>query len=180
MQPQAILIETPRLLLKAYGPEAIQFMFENFSKAQTMRELGHADEKEYTLELYKVQNGYAAYNRTFLMFFLVTKENNHIIGRCGLHNWNKEHRRAEIGYHIGIESYKRKGYMTEAVEAIIKYGFETLNLNRIEALTSDKNTASVKVIEGRGLQKKGDCANIISLVKRTKIPSCTVCCRKNM
>ena len=45
--------------------------------------------------------------------------------------------------------------MTEAVEAIIKYGFETLNLNRIEALTSDKNTASVKVIEGRGFTKEG-------------------------
>jgi hypothetical protein len=42
------------------------------------------------------------------------------------------------------ENYKRKGLMTEAVSSIIDYGFNKLNLHRIEALVGSNNIPSLK------------------------------------
>ena len=89
-------------------------------------------------------------------FFLLTEKiTNTIIGRCGLHNWNKEHHRAEIGYNISDENYKRKGLMTEAVSSIIDYGFNKLNLHRIEALVGSNNIPSLKIMENHNFTKEG-------------------------
>jgi ribosomal-protein-alanine N-acetyltransferase len=80
---------------------------------------------------------------------------NSIIGRCGLHNWNREHNRAEIGYNISDEKFKRKGLMSEAVSSIIDYGFNELNLHRIEALVGSNNIPSLKIIESHHFIKEG-------------------------
>jgi [ribosomal protein S5]-alanine N-acetyltransferase len=85
----------------------------------------------------------------------VDKESGLIIGRCGLHNWNKEHKRAEIGYVMEMEDFKRKGLMTEAVKAIIDYGFGELNLNRIEAIVGAGNIPSLKIMEKFNFIKEG-------------------------
>jgi ribosomal-protein-alanine N-acetyltransferase len=45
--------------------------------------------------------------------------------------------------------------MTEAVEEILCYGFEELNLNRVEATTDSRNVASVKVLERAGFKQEG-------------------------
>ena len=130
-------------------------IFENFSKDEIKKVLGHGTEEEYNKEEYKYKNGYASYNRSFILFLLSEKTSNKIIGRCGLHNWNVEHNRAEIGYNISDEISKRKGLMTEAVSAIIDYGFNTLKLHRIEALVGSNNIPSLKIIEKNRFIKEG-------------------------
>ena len=82
-----------------------------------------------------------------MLFLLTYKESDRIIGRCGLHNWNIEHNRAEIGYIMEEDSYKRKGLMTEAVKAVIDYGFRKRKLNRIEALVGVGNIPSLRLME---------------------------------
>ena len=89
------------------------------------------------------------------MFLLADKKSEQIIGRCGLHNWNEEHRRAEIGYVMNDEEFKRKGLMSEAVAAILEFGFTQLNLNRIDAMVGAGNTASLRIIEKSGFVKEG-------------------------
>lgn len=117
--------------------------------------MGHRSEEEFLQEESKVKNGYASYNRTFILFLLTDKESGRIIGRCGLHNWNREHKRAEIGYEMKEDSYRRKAFMSEAVEAILNYGFTVLKLNRIEALAGPDNVPSLKILKKNNFKQEG-------------------------
>jgi ribosomal-protein-alanine N-acetyltransferase len=150
-----ITLETKRLQLKGLSPLDMKFIFDNLKKAEIMQILGHRSEAEYLKEEHKHRVGYASYNRSFKLFLLIDKESGKIIGRCGLHNWNEEHKRAEIGYSMDEESFKRKGFMSEAVEVIIEYGFKVLKLNRIEALVADYNVPSLKIIEKNNFNREG-------------------------
>lgn len=141
------LIETDRLLLQGLSPEDMTGIFENNPKETIMQILGHRSGESYEKEREKYRKGYATYNRSFVLFLLKDKANGMIIGRCGLHNWNIDHRRAEIGYHMEDETYKRKGLMGEAVEAVIRYGFKQINLHRIEALVGRENIPSLRILE---------------------------------
>lgn len=85
---------------------------------------------------------------------IVCKENNKVIGGCGYMNWLPESSRAEVGYMIS-KKYWNKGYMTEALREVIKFGFEKMGLNRIEALCTPENTASAKVLEKVGMKFEG-------------------------
>jgi ribosomal-protein-alanine N-acetyltransferase len=149
------IIETERLILKGLSPGNISYIFEQFPKAKIKELLGHETEEAYLTEEKKNRNGYASYNRTFILFLLIDKSYNTIIGRCGIHNWNIEHRRAEIGYNITHETFKRKGLMSEAVATIIEYGFTKLNLNRLEAIVGSSNTPSLKIMEKFGFIQEG-------------------------
>lgn len=149
------ILETKRLLLKGLSPDDMKHIFENYSIPEIKEILGHRSEEEYLKEESKYKNGYSSYNRSFNLFLLTEKESGTIIGRCGIHNWNVDHRRAEIGYVMGDELYKRKGFMTEALGAVIEYGFEKLNLNRIEALVGIGNVPSLRLMEKFNFVKEG-------------------------
>lgn len=148
-------IETKRLLLKGLSPEDMTEIFERNAKTQIMTILGHRSEADYEKEYHKHKNGYATYNRSFLLFLMVDKASGKIIGRCGLHNWNPDHFRAEIGYVMEDEEYKNQGLMGEAVEAIIDYGFSNLNLHRIEALVGPENIPSLRLMEKNHFIREG-------------------------
>lgn len=149
------LIETERLLLKGLSPEDMTEIFEGNLKPEIMKILGHRSEADYEKEYLKYKNGYATYNRSFLLFLLVDKTSDKIIGRCGLHNWNTDHRRAEIGYMMEDEDYKKLGLMGEAVEAIIDYGFRFLDLHRIEGLVGKENIPSLRLMEKNNFIREG-------------------------
>lgn len=148
-------IETSRLLLKGFSPDDMNYIFNNLAKSEVKEILGHRSEEDYLKEENKHKNGYSSYNRSFKLFLLIDKESSKIIGRCGLHNWNIEHKRAEIGYVMEDDSFKRKGLMKEAVNAIIDYGFKVMNLNRIEALVGIENVPSLKLMEKNNFVKEG-------------------------
>ena len=58
-------------------------------------------------------------------------EDHQLIGATGLESYRK-HDRAELGYWIGKPDWDR-AYCTEAAAAVLDYGFNDLNLNRIQA-----------------------------------------------
>lgn len=148
-------IETNRLLLKGFTPEDMNFIFENLPISEIKELLGHTSDEAFEKEALKQKQGYSCYNRSFVLFMLIEKKANKIIGRCGLHNWNKDHYRAEIGYSMEDEFFKNKGLMSEAVKAIIEYGFKELKLNRIEALVGIDNVPSLKIIAKNHFVKEG-------------------------
>lgn len=148
-------IETSRLILKLISSEEMFRIFNSLPQEEVMKILGHRTVADYEKEYAKHLGGYSTYNRKFIMFFLIDKQSGLIIGRCGIHNWNKDHRRAEIGYHMEDESFKQKGLMSEAVKAVIAYAFRELNLNRLEAMAGVDNVPSLRIIEKNGFTKEG-------------------------
>lgn len=85
---------------------------------------------------------------------IVLKQNYKLIGSCGFVNFNKQHLSAEIGY-VLCKDYWNRGLMTEAVKRVIKFGFEDMNLNRIEAMHDIENIASGKVMQNVGMKYEG-------------------------
>ena len=85
---------------------------------------------------------------------IVYKGNGCLVGVCGLVNWEAEHARAEIGFVLSRE-YWGHGFMPEAVRAMFRFGFERMNLNRIEARCIAENAASARVMEKAGMVYEG-------------------------
>ena len=148
-------LETERLILKILTPDMITHLFENYSDAVIMKHLGLTNEEELIKEREKSEGGYKTYDRSILSFLLVLKSNDETIGRGGFHNWYKIHRKAELGYALNDGAHKRNGYMTEAVTAILAYGFGTLNLNRVEACVGPDNKASLSIIKKNRFTQEG-------------------------
>ena len=88
-----------------------------------------------------------------IIFAITIKNNKELIGSIG-YILNKEHEKAELGYWIG-KPFWNKGYATEAAEAMLKFGFEELELKRIHAHYFARNPASGKVMEKLGMQHEG-------------------------
>jgi len=94
------------------------------------------------------------YDRGELANFAITsRDKGDLIGAIGL-IIDQPHDKAELGYWIG-KPYWDLGYCTEAAEAVVKFGFERLQLNRIHASHFAHNPASGRVMEKIGMTYEG-------------------------
>jgi ribosomal-protein-alanine N-acetyltransferase len=76
-----------------------------------------------------------------------------LIGMCGYHRMQKEHFRAEIGYMLHGD-YHGKKVMEEAINRVVRFGFDDMKLHSIEAVIAPENIASIKLIEKCGFVKE--------------------------
>jgi [ribosomal protein S5]-alanine N-acetyltransferase len=77
-----------------------------------------------------------------------------VIGDAGFYFWNRYHSRAEVGYELARSQWGR-GLGAEAVAEIIRFGFEQLGLNRIEASTIADNVESIGLLKKLGFHLEG-------------------------
>lgn len=77
-----------------------------------------------------------------------------LIGSIGLRDIDTQHRQAELGFWIG-KDWWGQGYAREAAGAVIQFGFESLDLNRICAHHMSRNPASGRVLLASGMQREG-------------------------
>jgi len=92
-------------------------------------------------------------NGSGLRLGIIVRESDTLCGGVGL-RVEPDHRRAELGYWIGVP-YWGKGYATEAAGAMLKYGFDTLQLHRIFASHFAGNLASATVLRKIGMRHEG-------------------------
>ncbi|MBL0341172.1 MAG: GNAT family N-acetyltransferase [Bacteroidetes bacterium] len=85
---------------------------------------------------------------------LLLKVTNQLVGNICLWNLKPEHYRAEIGYTL-LPEFHRQGIMNEAVEEVVKYAFQTLNLHSIEGHVNSMNEGSVKILERNNFVREG-------------------------
>lgn len=148
-------IHTERLRLRKLTPKIYDYIHAHFPDDALMDFLGLKSAGELEKEKTKYAHGLKTYNRTFANFQMIDRETGQLIGACGFHTVYPEHSRAEIGYAIVDEDFKRKGLMGEALEAIVEYGFKNMHLNRIEAMVGPSNVASLRLIEKMGFVREG-------------------------
>jgi RimJ/RimL family protein N-acetyltransferase len=77
-----------------------------------------------------------------------------LIGSVSLHHFVDASRRCEIGYALA-RAHWGGGYVSEALRALLDYGFKALDLNRVEADIDPDNAPSARVLEKLGFRKEG-------------------------
>ena len=85
------------------------------------------------------------YSNDGIYFAIARKDNNQMIGSIGLNNHYSQHHRIELSYDLAKE-YWRKGVMQSAISAIVDFGFNNLEVNRIEAFMAVDNIPSKNLL----------------------------------
>jgi len=88
-------------------------------------------------------------------FFVFHAENGRLLGGVTFNNVRRGIvQTSSLGYWIG-QPHAGQGYMTDAMQAVLRYGFDHLNLHRIEAACVTDNDASRRVLEKSGFRREG-------------------------
>ena len=152
---QSILIQTERLTLRFLSETDLPAVYEIFSHPEVMRYWSYPPWTELSQAekwLLNIQEGYQS--GTALQLGIERQADAVLLGTCTLFQFHAASRRAETGYALG-RPYWGFGYMHEAMQALLGYAFQTLNLNRLEADIDPRNLASAKTLERLGFQKEG-------------------------
>ncbi len=86
---------------------------------------------------------------------IVAKEGHRLIGINGLHDIDPVSRKATYGIKVGEAAWRNRGYGAEAVGLMLRYGFEELNLNRIELQVCEHNWRAIRVYQRAGFVHEG-------------------------
>ncbi|MEJ8302401.1 GNAT family N-acetyltransferase [Saccharibacillus sacchari] len=92
--------------------------------------------------------------RTDMMMLITERETGKILGSSGLHRFDWDARRFEIGYWIRT-SYAGQGLVTEAVHGLTEFAARELNANRVEIRCDDRNERSAAVAKRAGFTLEG-------------------------
>jgi ribosomal-protein-alanine N-acetyltransferase len=158
MAPEFPCLRTVRLLLRAFSladvPQLVA-LAGNYEVAKNTLNIPHPYSEEdarrwvqFTQENYQQQTGYA--------FAMELLSNGEFIGGIGL-NIERRFDRAEAGYWLG-QPYWGQGLASEALAAVLHFGFDELELNKIYATHIAENPASGRVMLKNGMVKEGELA----------------------
>ena len=89
-----------------------------------------------------------------IRWVIAERECDEYLGDAGFFRYKPAHARAEIGYKLR-PAYWDRGIMTEALGAVLEYGFLEMGLNRVEALVDPRNGASMRVMAKLGFSNEG-------------------------
>lgn len=92
-------------------------------------------------------------NRQGIGWAGLLRDNKKIIGTCGFNRIEPENLRAEIGGELSVE-YWGKHIAVEAVEAIVDFGLNEMNLHSIEAKVSPENRGAIFLLKQLGFEKE--------------------------
>lgn len=149
-------LDSDRLILNQTKPSDIPEIVVyagNLKIVENTRTMPHPYYEEDAIAWINMANlGFKAKNN--FIFAIRLKKTQALIGGIGL-TLDIENNRAELGYWLA-EKFWNKGFTTEAVQAILKFGFEQLKLNKIVAVYLTTNQASGKVMIKNGMIKEGE------------------------
>lgn len=148
-------LETERLILRQVEDKDVEQLYEILSDPEVAKYEYFYPVKS-NVEVIKFIERYKKEleQNEEITWGIILKETNRLIGTCCLGDFDEGARRTEIGYDI-IQAEWGKGYATEALEAVIDFGFDYMNLNRIEATITPGNNASVKVLRKLNFIQEG-------------------------
>jgi ribosomal-protein-alanine N-acetyltransferase len=150
-------LTTKRLVLRHITLKDAPWYFEHFNTREIVEGQDHPGprnmkEARAELKLYFSDN---FRRRTGIRWGITLKGDDKLIGSAGFYKWIQPGRfQAEMGYDLN-PAFWGKGIMTEALSAIIQYGFDQMKLHRIEVLISHHNKRSQRLIRRLGFKREG-------------------------
>jgi len=147
-------LTTTRLRLRPFAQTDTDAVFALQSNARVLRYWDEPPWKERAqAERFITVCGQIEQDGTGARLAIVRAADNVFIGWCGF-RWNPDYRSARMGYCLD-EAAWGKGFATEAAEALLRWAFDALDLNRVQAETDTRNTASSRVLEKLGFIREG-------------------------
>ncbi len=148
-------LTTDRLVLRKLSVSDYKDMYEYSRDSRVTKYLLWSEHpsEQYTYEYLQRIN--SAYKKGEFSDWAVTlADSGKMIGTCGFTSFDCEHDRAEVGYVLN-PAFWGQGIATEAVLAVMEFGFAELGANRIEAHFMEGNNASLRVMEKCGMKFEG-------------------------
>jgi RimJ/RimL family protein N-acetyltransferase len=143
------MFETEHLILRRFSEADIEPIYAIRGDAEMMRFIREPQDRAETANWIKLISSRWETDKIGLCA-VVEKASGQVIGWCGL--WQLiETGEDELGYAI-IKDFQGKGYASEAAEAFLSYGFNTLKLDKIVAVARQENTGSRRVMEKLGMK----------------------------
>lgn len=148
-------LTTPRLHLRPLTPADAPALYATFADPETARYWSTspwASIEEAHKLIAKDMSALPA--GEYLRLGLERRDSGELIGVCSLFQWVRPCRRAELGFGMH-RAHWRQGLMHEALCELLRFGFDALELNRVEADVDPRNVASVRRLERLGFVKEG-------------------------
>jgi ribosomal-protein-alanine N-acetyltransferase len=124
----------------------------------------HFSKKSFSTRVYAAQRSVDAGSGVPL--FLIRRADQRLLGAVTLDNIQRGPSQAgTLGYWVGKE-FARQGFMREAVQAVVHYGFTDLDLSRIQAGCLPENAASRGVLEKSGFKYEGVAQSYLQICGR--------------
>lgn len=148
------VLETERLVLRNVAHTDAQRVLEIRGNETQMQYIPRpiARSIEDALGVINMILGFTERNER-INWAVTEKGSDEIIGIIGYVNIKPESHRAEVGYIIHA-NYLRKGYTLEALQAVLAYGFDVMNLHSVEAIIRPDNEASLSLVEKAGFVRE--------------------------
>ena len=148
-------LTTERLRLRPLRREDAEGLFAIFSNPEVMR-FWSTPPWPSIEEAHRMIEGDLASmaSEDYLRLGVERRADGALVGVASLFDHLPGCRRAEVGYGLAREAWGR-GYMHEALVALLHYGFEALDLNRVEADIDPRNRASARTLERLGFRQEG-------------------------
>ncbi|MBN1676924.1 MAG: GNAT family N-acetyltransferase [Candidatus Thermoplasmatota archaeon] len=151
------VLETDRLVLREITMDDLDWYIEHFSRPEMVegqdfpapesREVAEEELRKYIVDLFRNRDGFR--------WGVTLKGDPRLIGSLGYYKWARPwSHMAEMGYDLQKEHWGR-GMMSEAMRAVIDFGFERMKLTRIEAFVFLFNTRSTRMLERLGFRREG-------------------------
>jgi RimJ/RimL family protein N-acetyltransferase len=148
-------LPTARLLLRPFAQADAQALFALQSNARVLRYWDAPPWKERArAERFIASCAQMAQEGTGARLAIERAADRAFIGWCCLVQWNPDHRSARMGYCLDEPAWGQ-GFATEAAAALLHWAFDSLDLNRVQAETDTRNTASSRVLEKLGFVREG-------------------------
>ncbi len=147
-------INANRISLRWISAHDVDALYTIFSNTEVMRYWSRpplANRNAATELLSEIHDGF--HQHTFLKWGVALPDET-MIGIVTLFHLDFDNRRAEIGYALD-RAHWGKGYMGEALQAVLRHSFGTLDLHRIEADVDPRNNSSIRTLERLGFQREG-------------------------
>lgn len=147
-------IESERLFMRELTLDDIEAVYKHFSYPEVTRfmDIEVCKDRSEAEEIiaFHIQDSGCRYG-------LFSKENYELVGTCGFHCWSTEtiESKAEIGFDLSPQ-YWGKGLMKEALEKMIRIGFDLMKLDYIEATTEVENIQSQSVLIKMGFKQDSE------------------------
>lgn len=149
------VLRTERLVLRRIGTRDVPALFALFSDEEVARfwssiPMEVHEEADELVE--KIERAYR--EGRGIEWGVTLRGDDRVIAKVAFHRWLPDHLRAELGYAVARPHWRR-GIASEAVAAVLDYGFGPMGLHSVEAHTDPANEGSIATLTRLGFRREG-------------------------